>query len=123
MARRKSDKFLTAIPEKYEPNFHERIDKRTSVGRVIVERMAALHSDLGGLGCLSHAKQSLVKRAVWLESIVEAYEQSIATRQTIDLGAYTQAINALIGLYRQLGIERRQKPARGLGDIIDGNAA
>jgi hypothetical protein len=47
---------------------------------------------------------------VWIEAMIESHEQNLANGQPIDAGAYTQLINSLLGIYRVLGIERRQKP-------------
>jgi hypothetical protein len=118
MARDRSSKLLVSMPAKYEPDFERRIDKRTVVGAALLERLNAIQSDLGGAETLSHAKSSLCKRAVWLEAVVESHEQNLANQQTVDLGSYTQAINSLLGLYRAIGIERRQKPLRSLRDVM-----
>jgi len=48
---------------------------------------------------------------------VETYEQNLAKDVSIDLGAYTQAINSLLGLYRLLGLERKARKARSLHEV------
>jgi hypothetical protein len=118
VARDRSNKLTLAMPAKYEPDFERRIDKRTAVGTALLQRLAAIQSDLGGVEGLSYAKQSLAKRAVWVEATVEAFEQSLANAQPIDLGAYTQAINSLLGLWRVLGVERRTRSVRSLRDVM-----
>lgn len=122
MARDRKTKLLVSMPAKYEPDFEKRIDRRTVVGTALLSRLAAIMSDLGGTETLSHAKASLCKRAVWLEAVVESHEQNLANSQEVDLGAYTQSINSLLGIYRALGIERRQKPLRSLRDVMQGAA-
>ena len=42
--------------------------------------------------------------------LVESHELKLATGEPIDVGAYTQGINSMLGVYRLLGLERRQKP-------------
>ena len=118
MARDRKSKLTVKMPANYEPDFERRVDKRTVVGTVLLERLAAIQSDCGGLEALSHAKGSLIKRAVWLECIVESHEQNLANQQPVDVGSYTQAINSLLGLYRVLGLERRLRPVRSLHDIM-----
>ena len=123
MARDRSSKLIVSMPAKYEPDFERRIDKRTVVGAALLARLAAIQSDCGGVETLSHAKQSLCKRAVWIEAMIESHEQNLSNSLPIDAGSYTQLINSLLGIYRALGIERRQKPLRSLREIMDGKAA
>lgn len=123
VARKSAKKLLATITPDYEPDFVERLDRRTRLSRVIPNRIACIESDLGGSDGLSYARRSLVRRVVWLEAVVETYEQNLAQDRTIDLGAYTQSINSLLGLFRLLGLERRQKPVRGLHEVMQGKAA
>src|ERR1700693_4390245 len=117
MAER-SAKIMATIPDKYSPDFAERLDKRTSIAKAIIERIEAIESDRGGADVLSHARRSLVRRVVWLEAIIEHSEQKLAAGEGIDLGGHTQAINSLLGLYRLLGLERRPRPVESLHDLM-----
>ena len=54
-----------------------------------------------------------------LECICEAHEIKLAVGQTIDVGAYTQSLNSMLGLYRLLGIERVARPVRTLREHMD----
>ncbi len=114
---------MATIPPTYRPDFIQRLDGRSKLATVIPERIESIESDLGGPENLSYTKRSLVKRAVWLEAVVETFEQSLAEDRITDLGAYTQAINSLLGLYRQLGLERRAKNARTLAEVMRGDTA
>ena len=116
---RSHERALRSLPEKYVPNFLERLDARFALARVIRERVAAIESDMGGTETLSHARRSLARRAAWLEAVIEADEQRLAFGAPIDVGVHTQAINALSGLYGKLGLERRSKPIRTLRSIMD----
>ncbi len=118
----RSPKVLATIPDKYSPDFAERLDKRTSIAKAICGRIETIETDMGGAEALSHARRSLVRRAVWLEAIIEHSEQKLAAGDGIDLGGHTQAINTLIGLYRLMGLERRTRPAIGLRELMDGSA-
>jgi hypothetical protein len=53
-----------------------------------------------------------------LELVVEHAEQRLATGQEVDVGRHTQAVNALVGLYRVIGLERRQRPLRSLREVM-----
>jgi hypothetical protein len=123
MGRKAKDKRLATIPPTYTPDFVERLDGRTKLATIIPARIAAIESDLGGTESLSHFRKSLVRRAVWLEAVVETFEQGLACDRLTDLGAYTQAINSMLGIYRQLGLERRLKTVRSLRDVMSGAAA
>jgi hypothetical protein len=109
MARGTSTKLLATLPDNYSSNWLARLDKRTKIARAVLERIGALESDAGGADALSHARSSLIRRAVWIEALCEGHELSLAAGKAIDVGALTQLTNSLLGLYRALGLERRQK--------------
>ena len=46
MARGKSVRLLASIPAKYEPDFMERLDMRTVLGKAVIDRYHALIGDL-----------------------------------------------------------------------------
>ena len=118
MPRDGSNKIMATIPEKYAPDFAERLDKRTGLARAICARIEAIETDAGGADALSHARRSLIRRAVWLEAIIEHDEQRLATGDGIDLGGHTQSINSLIGIYRLIGLDRRQRPVKRLHEVL-----
>jgi len=122
MARGKSVKLLAAIPERYTPDFMERLDRRTVLGRAVFQRYHAIASDLGGVDTLSHIKIGVMKRFIWLECVIEGIELQLAAGEQIDIGAYTQLINSWIGLARQLGLERRRKPVPSISDYVAAKA-
>ncbi len=113
-----STKIMATIPDKYSPDFADRLDRRTNIAKAIIGRIEIIETDMGGAEVLSHARRSLVRRVVWLEAIIEHSEQRLATGKGIDLGGHTQAINSLLGLYRLLGLERRARPVESLRDVM-----
>jgi hypothetical protein len=115
----RSAKIMASIPDKYSPDFAERLDKRTSIAKAICCRIETIETDMGGAEMLSYARRSLVRRVVWLEAIIEHTEQQLAAGKGIDLGGHTQAINSLLGLYRLLGLERRARRVERLRDVMD----
>jgi hypothetical protein len=119
----RSPKPLATIPNRYTPDFAERLDKRTSIAKAIRGRIETIETDMGGAEALSHARRSLVRRVVWLEAIIEHTEQQLAAGKGIDLGGHTQAINSLLGLYRLLGLERRQRAVRTLREVMNGTVS
>ncbi|MCC5982706.1 MAG: hypothetical protein JJU26_13415 [Oceanicaulis sp.] len=93
----------------FEPRFLEHLDGRTVAARVLRQRLAEIHADLGGESSLSYAQRSLVRQAVWLESWLESQHAEAATGKAVDIGRMTQALNSLLGLWRTIGIERRAR--------------
>lgn len=123
MSRPSSPKTMASIPLRYAPDFAEQLDGRTMIAKAIRGRIESIETDMGGVDGLSHARRSLVRRVVWLEAVIEHTEQQLAEGGAIDLGGHTQAINSLLGLYRVLGVERRQRNARTLREVMQGTAA
>jgi hypothetical protein len=118
MSRGKSEKLLAALPADYSADWLERFDKRTKVWRAANDREQALVSDAGGAENLSHAKRSLIRRAVFLELLAETQEMRFTAGEPLDIGAYTQAFNSMLGAYRVLGLERQAKPAESLDSYM-----
>jgi hypothetical protein len=123
MARGKSRRLLTVLPDHYRADFLKRLDKRSKVARAIMTRIHALESDAGGVEALSAARRSLIRHAAWLDAMVETHELRLADGQKIDAGAYTQALNSLIGLYRLLGLERKARKTKSLREVMQKGAA
>jgi hypothetical protein len=118
VARGKSEKLLTALPADYSADWLERFDKRTKVWRAANDREQALISDAGGDEALSHARRSLIRRAVFLELLAETQEMRFTSGEPLDIGAYTQAFNSMLGAYRVLGLERKAKTTEKLHDLV-----
>lgn len=105
MARDRKDKLLTTVPPRFDPDFVRKLDRRFALSRVVADRLAALEAHRGGAEALSYVERSLVRRTVWLELICETYEQRFAQGRETDVGAITQLVNALKGLYKDLGLK------------------
>ncbi len=99
----------STIPSEFEPRFLDHMDGRTIAARTLRQRLAEVHSDLGGEAALSYAQKSLCRRAIWLESVIETMEAEAAEGGEIDVGRQTQALNSLLGLWRTLGLERKPR--------------
>ena len=122
MSRGKSKRLLTTLPDHYRADFVKRLDKRSKVARAIMARIATLESDAGGAESLSAARRSLIRHAAWLDAMVESHELRLAEGQRVDAGAYTQALNSLIGLYRLLGLERKARKTQTLREVMRGDS-
>jgi hypothetical protein len=123
MARGKSVRLLASIPAKYRPDFLERVDRRTVLGRAVHNRYHAVVADLGGEEALSTIKRSHVRRLVTLECMIEGIECRALAGEDVDAGSWTQLLNSWLGVAGRLGLERKPRNVRGLHEIMRGDAA
>jgi hypothetical protein len=118
VARGKSIRLLGEIPKKYSPDFMERLDRRTVLGKAVSHRFEAVAADCGGLETLAHAKIGLIRRFLWMECVIEGLELQLAAGEQIDIGTYTQLTNTWLGLARTLGLERKSRSVRRLHEHL-----
>lgn len=112
------------IPEKYIPGWLDQLDGRYAVAKDVRSRFEALSADLGGLDTLSYQQRSLVERAVWLEYWLSRQERDLAAgAKDFNVGVWVQASNALLGLFRHLGLQRVPKPTEDLHSYMRRRAA
>ncbi len=123
MSRGVSSKLTAELPAQYSADWLEHMDKRTKVWRAISDRITSLESDAGGAEALSHAKRSVIRRAVFLELLCESEEVRFAGGESLDVGRFTQALNSMLGAYRLIGVERKARTVRRLSDIMNGTDA
>lgn len=109
VARKAKQKMLTALPKKFDPNFIDRLSQRYALARIVRGRREALEAHLGGRETLSYVKQALIRRVLWLELLVERYEQQVANGECVDIGAISQLNNTLKGHYKDLGLDAVEK--------------
>lgn len=111
---------IADIPARFTPGYLDRLDGRTAIAADMRQRWQQITDDLGGEDSLSYAQRSLVERALWLEHFLAQQERALAEGRgdDFDAGRWTQGANALLGLYRTLGIERRAKDVTDLTSYI-----
>lgn len=107
------------IPASYSENWVSKLDGRTSLARIIQDRLTTLQNDLGGPDQLSYQQRSLCRRAIWMEAVIEQQEIALSKGEEIDQGKLTQATNTLIGLFRHLGLERKARDVPSLSEYIE----
>ncbi len=112
---------LVDLPERYTVDFVARMEGRRRAPRIFKARLAALVTDLGGAENLSYQQLDLARRAAFLGARLDATEEAAIGGKDIDLGVYTQMSNALLGLYRAVGLKRHAREVR-LGDVLGGEA-
>lgn len=122
MARGKSVRLLASIPPKYTPDFMDRLDRRTVLGKAVVDRYQAILADLGGESNLTAIKRSLVRRFTWFEMMIEGQECRAAAGEGVDIGTWTQLVNSWLGIARLLGLERKARTTRTLREHMRSGA-
>jgi len=98
-----------AVPTTYTPAWLHTLDKRSAVAQVMLARYEEITSDLGGVERLSYLQRSMVSRYLWSEYWIQQQEQAIAEGLEVDIGRYTQAVNAASGLANKLGMQRQAR--------------
>jgi hypothetical protein len=111
------------IPASYTGDWIQKLDGRTAIAKAIQDRLATLEDDLGGRDSLSYQQHSLCKRIVWLEALIESREAALARGDEISEGAHTQQINALVGLLKTVGLDRKARDVPDLQTYLRNKAA
>lgn len=106
------------LPSRYSSDWLCRLDGRTKLAQAARMRLEDLHANLGGRDALSYQERSLCKRIVWLEAQIEQREAALARGEEIDEGRHTQSVNALVGLLKAIGLERRQRDVPTLSEYL-----
>ena len=114
--KRKLKTAKVTIPARFEPRFWEDGDSRRSIVKLMRRRYKALHADAGGER--SAQRDILIQRASFISIILETWEVRLAEGENIELGAYTQMVNALTGLLTKLGLEKHVRDVTDLKDYL-----
>ena len=69
----------------------------------------------------SYQKDLLCQRAIFISVQLETMELLAAEKGNFNAGVYTQMVNALLGLLKSLGLERRAKTVVNLKTYIKSN--
>lgn len=100
------------LPPKFKAGFLTAMDGRTDLARALRTNYEAIVADVGGREDVGHVKSALVERFVWLEAILQTLEHEMATGKLDKgeaLGRWVQAVNALSGLAKVLGVDRKAR--------------
>ncbi|OYP36442.1 hypothetical protein CGZ80_09065 [Rhodopirellula sp. MGV] len=111
---RKAKKPAT-LPERFEPKFIETLDQRQAVVRLIRRNVERLLEDVG---VDSFQQEILARRAVFIAVQLETMEANALDGKPIDLGTYTQGVNALSGLLAKLGLKRAMRKTTDLSSYL-----
>ena len=105
------------LAERFTPRFWQQTDQRTATARVMRERYEALKADAGAD---SVQRDMLVQRAVFIGLQLETMEVRAAEEGVLDMGVYTQAVNALSGLLSKLGLNAHKQKTPSLQTYLSG---
>lgn len=101
---------LADIPAKYEPGFLLQMDKRRDLTQRLRATFDEIVDDTGGEDAQTRLRMSLIERFVFLEEVLRRWEVEIVTKPAENeqlLSRWVQASNALVGIAKQIGLERR----------------
>jgi hypothetical protein len=105
------------IPAEFVPRFWDDLDRRLHPAKEIVRRVELLKRDSGAD---SYPRQLLCERAAFLSVLLETAEVEAGRSGRLDVGAYVQGLNALTGLLKALGLERKVNDVGGLKGYWEG---
>jgi hypothetical protein len=111
----KRNKKQVTLPDKFEPRFWDSADGRCSIIKEIRRRYLTLKEDTQSN---SYQKDLLCQRAIFISVQLETMERVAAEKGKFNAGVYTQMVNALVGLLKSLGLERRAKKVVNLKTYI-----
>lgn len=103
----------------FAPKFLDELDQRFAAVQELRRRYQLLVDDVGEP---SEAKKCLASRAVFIASQLETMEANALEGQEMALNSYVALVNTLIGILRQLGIERQVRTAGGLNAYMEARA-
>lgn len=93
------------LPDRFVAQFWDTdADQRCSVVKEIRRRYEQLKTDAGAE---SYQKDLIVQRAVFIACQLESMEITAAQSGELNFAVYTQATNALVGLLKALGLEKK----------------
>jgi hypothetical protein len=112
-----SEKKVITLRNRFVPAFWSEADGRSTIVREIRRRVDVLVADCGAD---SEQKRCLCQRAVFIALQLETMERTATEKGRLDLGVYTQASNALLGLLKALGLDRKAKGVHDLKSYVNG---
>lgn len=119
MTRKLKRRRTATIPDTFSPEFWEDQDSRLHVARTIKRMVNRLIADAG---VDSYQREIIAQRVVFLTLQLETAEIEAARSGRFDLGCYTQGVNALLGLPKALGLDKKARKV-GLRDYLVGGEA
>jgi hypothetical protein len=106
------------MPGQFTPSVFDELDTRRSIVREVLKRREELVKDCGG--DISAQRKTLVDRAAFLSLLLETKEVEAFRTGVLEATVYVQGVNALLGIFKALGLERapRGRPGHKLDDYV-----
>lgn len=107
----------------YEQHFLAKMDKRSRAYVLLKQSFDEITADRGGADTLSHVQLTLIERFCFLEYILRLRELQMAepgsnSERDKHIGSWVQSLNALVGLGKAIGLERRARQVTSLQTYI-----
>jgi hypothetical protein len=94
------------IPGRFVPRFLDELDGRIAIAQELNRRYSELKDDVGAD---TFQKDTLVQRAIFLSVQLETMEVRAVEEGEFDPGKYVMLHNALVNVFKVLGVERYHK--------------
>lgn len=101
-----------ALPKKFVPRFWADSDSRISIVKAIKRRVQLLREHAGGGESVQ--RDLLCQRIAFLSILIESQEVAAVSGGAFDSGSFVQSVNALLGLLKTVGLDKR---IRNVGDL------
>src|SRR5688572_14718116 len=112
----RKDNKQVSLPLKFTARLLDDCDARLAVIKNIRSRYHILSEACGGNE--SPQRDLLAKRIAFLAILIESAEVTAAEEGYIDQGVYVQSVNALTGLLKTVGLDKRIKSAKDLSAYL-----
>lgn len=97
------------LPSKWEKGFLQKMDFRTDLAKRLTYAFDAVVDDCGGLDAMPYVKVALAERFAFMEEFLRQIERELVKGPVANadlIGKWTQAVNAMSGLAKTLGLSR-----------------
>lgn len=111
-------KLISHMPPQFNGWLLKCLDTQSDLGKAFLERYTEVVRDLGGEDTLAATKRSEARDFVALDVLIDGMCCDLLARNPIDVGAFTQAMNAKSGKARVLGLERKPKRGPSLREVM-----
>lgn len=111
-------KLIAHMPAQFKGHLVACLDAESDLGKAFLERYAEVIRDLGGDDTIAATKRSEARDFVALDILIDGMCCDLFARNPIDIGAFTQAMNAKSGKARVLGLERKPKRGPTLREVM-----
>jgi len=111
------------VPNKYEKGFIEKLDRRLHAAKFLRATYQEVVDDMGGEDSLSVMQRILAEKfsflSFWLQNLELQVAKEPESKNANELyGRWVQGLNSLVGLSKNLGLERRTKKIESLQSYV-----